>query len=398
MPCISPPFVLLLCLWFAPAEARVEKRLFAIPDVHGDLDALQGALRLAGVQFENVHTSAGQAKAKTHVMLPPNSTLVFLGDLVDRGPAGPACYAQLVELAKAAARNNSSSHVVRLLGNHEWLNLLGVDRRDNPNTPYVQEDLLASYVHPQELDELNGWHGRGAAFRPNGSIAEEIQREFRILALLPAPWHSQTAEQLPPVTAAATLFLHGGITASTAHRYASAAELDAEARQQLHRWGLHGDSTLLLPGRPPHGTELFNELLQERMLAYGPSSTVCPELRSILAHFGAARLVLGHTPQLGGNSWGEPQQQRRAGVHCDGRLILMDVAMSRWLLNMRRPEKSPHPAVLELSYLENLDAEPGDTTTSGELTGLRVLYGSAASKKHDLLPPFDSTSSAHSDL
>lgn len=386
-----------LVCWSLPVAVVAEFRLLAVPDVHGDLEALRGALQLAGVQL-------GASPA-----LPSNTTLVSLGDLVDRGPSGPACYTELAGLAEEANRANSTSQVIRLLGNHEWFNLLGVDKVDHPETPHVQEDLLAPYVHSEEIATLGGWRRRLAVFGPKGAIGRMIQRDFRLLALLPAPWREPSGKtrpakpsKLPPLSSAATLFLHGGISSSTARRYPTAAALDAEARQQLLEWGARGDPAVLLSGRPPpDGTDLFDELLQDRRLAQGPEGRVCPELRVVLAHFGAARLVLGHTPQLGGNRWGQPGRMRRAGVHCRGRLVLLDVAMSRWLVDMRRPESAPRPALLELRYQE-ADQSEGNAV----LTGLRVLYGrrgGEGEEEEDLLPPLDGTSSEsaageHADL
>ena len=45
----------------------------------------------------------------------------------------------------------------------------------------------------------------------------------------------------------------------------------------------------------------------------------------------------------------------------------VDVAMSRWLMDMRRPEKMTHPVALELSYNDVNDGE-------AKVTGLRIIY------------------------
>lgn len=77
------------------------ERIYAIGDIHGRLDLLDDLL----VQI--VSDDASREKSKT--------TLVFLGDLVDRGPDSAGVIARLRELA--AIRPTGSTRF--LLGNHE---------------------------------------------------------------------------------------------------------------------------------------------------------------------------------------------------------------------------------------------------------------------------------------
>jgi len=90
--------------------SRFIQKLFPDPidiigDIHGEIDALQQLLVELGYDQNGIH--------------PENRRLVFVGDLVDRGPDSPA----VVELVKKLVENKRAQCI---LGNHE-LNLLRND-------------------------------------------------------------------------------------------------------------------------------------------------------------------------------------------------------------------------------------------------------------------------------
>ena len=95
-----------------PQSPSNHKRVVAIGDVHGDLDALRTCLRVAGV----VDTSDEWIGA-------PGTTLVSTGDVLDRGDEDWECLAYLHTLQAAARRKRGD--VCLVLGNHEVLNVLG---------------------------------------------------------------------------------------------------------------------------------------------------------------------------------------------------------------------------------------------------------------------------------
>lgn len=93
-----------------------------IGDVHGELEALEMLLEKLGYQESGYH--------------PEGRKLVFLGDLVDRGPDSPGVLEKVIELV-------NSGHAQCVLGNHE-LNLL----RDDPkpgNEWFVSPDQETEY-------------------------------------------------------------------------------------------------------------------------------------------------------------------------------------------------------------------------------------------------------------
>jgi len=304
---LSSSFFLVSISQASSETANGVKRLVVVPDVHGDRPALEAALRLGRVPLKRSSPTEGDV------------TLVFLGDCPDRGPDARGCYEAL-----------ESANAIRLLGNHDWLNLLGVDFKDDPATPYIREDLFARYVTDEDLKLFGGWEARKKAFSSKGDLGRSIRENFEVVALLPSAWHKRG--ELPPLSSAATLMVHAGIKADTALKYQRVADMAREGRQALSR-SLKGDDEGLLG-------ELLNEILQNRFLAQAKEGKVCPDLKKTLMHFGAARMVLGHTPQ----------DTRREKIRCGGRLVLLDVAMSRWLLNPHRPEKKYHPVALEAEY------------------------------------------------
>ena len=84
------------------------ERLVAIGDIHGDLQALRGALRLAGV----LH-------ARDDRWVGGRTVVVQVGDLLDRGDDELAILALVRKLQVQARRAGGAMHV--LYGNHEHL-------------------------------------------------------------------------------------------------------------------------------------------------------------------------------------------------------------------------------------------------------------------------------------
>jgi hypothetical protein len=96
-------------------EATLVKPLFDGPldivgDVHGEIEALSTLLQLLGYADDGTH--------------PERRRLVFVGDLVDRGPDSPAA----VERVRRLVENRRAQCV---LGNHELNILIGSKKPDN---------------------------------------------------------------------------------------------------------------------------------------------------------------------------------------------------------------------------------------------------------------------------
>jgi len=114
--------------WALPAG----ERLYAIGDIHGRLDCLNALL--AAIDRDD----AARGPAKT--------TLVFLGDLIDRGPESQAVVERLIALAPTRA-------CIFLMGNHEEI-LIGGWEGDARAARLLQRvggrETLLSYGVPAE--------------------------------------------------------------------------------------------------------------------------------------------------------------------------------------------------------------------------------------------------------
>src|SRR4051794_15631057 len=96
-----------------PAVVQIDTKenIFAVGDVHGDCDRL--VKLLAGAKV--VESVAG-ASANAH-WIAGKATLVFTGDLIDKGPKMLAVIALVRSLAGEAVQ--AGGRVVALMGNHE---------------------------------------------------------------------------------------------------------------------------------------------------------------------------------------------------------------------------------------------------------------------------------------
>ncbi len=103
-----------------------EDKLDIIGDVHGEIEALNNLLSELGYAEDGSHKNSRR--------------LVFVGDLVDRGPDSPAVVERVMELV-----NRGAAQCV--LGNHELNLLLGLVKKDN-HWFSIPDD---SDEHPAEL-------------------------------------------------------------------------------------------------------------------------------------------------------------------------------------------------------------------------------------------------------
>lgn len=224
---VSPP----------PATFTATRRTVAIGDTHGDPDALERVLRLAGLVDAAGAWTGGDA------------TVVLTGDMVDRGPSSKGVLARARRLVDEAAAGGGRA--VILLGNHEVMNLEGDWR----------------YVSPEDLAEFGGDAARHAAFAPTGAEGAWVRT-------------------LPAVAKVGdTVFVHGGIDAHW-------AALGVDALNTQIRAGI---------GVDPHPAILGSDgPLWNRSYLLADPAQACPELDRALTALGARRMVVGHTRQDSG--------------------------------------------------------------------------------------------------
>lgn len=289
-PAAEPPSICVACY-------AATTRTIAIGDLHGDADAFVDTLRLARLIDEGQNWSGG------------DTTLVQIGDVLDRGSQERECFDLLRTLKKQAKA--AGGRVVTLLGNHEVLNAAGIT------------------IYATETGQTAFGENRAAAFAPGGMLASEL-----------ATW---------PVACLVgdTLFVHGGVTPSLARDgLASANDIAA-------RW-LRGDGALPPPLLLPTagGSGGASPLWTRDIGVAEPAPTACRALSSALADLGASRVVVGHTVQEHGIS-----------CACEKRVWRIDVGLSRGML--RAP-----PQALEIDRagrVRTLGATPASAARSAGL-------------------------------
>lgn len=169
------------------------QRVYAIGDIHGCLELLDELLR----QIDADDAARGDAQTQ----------LVFLGDLVDRGPDSAGVIDRLVELAE------QRGHARFIIGNHEEIFLralsgdiealrlfvriggretilsYGVSERDYERTDYEELlELIRAHVPQKHIDFMEAFEDRveigdylfvHAGLRPGVPIEEQRRGDMR---------------------------------------------------------------------------------------------------------------------------------------------------------------------------------------------------------------------------
>lgn len=265
--------------------------LFALADVHGDYDRALKALAKAKVVTRDGRWAAGSA------------TLVQTGDVVDRGPDTRRIYNWTSTLYDEARGHGGK--VVRLLGNHEYMNAL-LDWR------YVDE----REGYSSRADRIRDWSARPDF--PLDSSSEEVTTLGELFL------RDYNVTYLDPVYGAH--FMHAGIARSVVD---AGMDVDQVGHAFLHA---------VLTGKAARGDEAghgwpdaYRQFyasdgpLWYRGYATHPEAQACAEADYVMQHIGRTRssherataLVMGHTPNFDG-----------AVVRCDGRVLLIDTGLS----------------------------------------------------------------------
>ena len=297
-------------------------RVIAIGDLHGDIGQARRALRLAGVLGEGDESG-------NPTWVGGDTTVVQVGDILDRGDDEIGILILLQKLEKEARKQGGGVYVLN--GNHEVLNVSGdfryVSRGAFGETMRFSQHLVKLFGDKFRdafgVDEKDSWTRQSKAriglFSPGGPLAQQMSMNHTVLIVND------------------TVFAHGGLVPRHVEfgldklnravtDWMRGKEIkDNETRQALGMAiGGVRDSIVWHRG---YGTERF-ATDEER-------STSCALLGETLGMIdGANRLVVGHTPQLGG-----------ANCECDGRIWRIDVGMSFGVLGA-------DPQVLEIDGQE----------------------------------------------
>ena len=182
-------------------------RIVAIGDVHGSYNKLISLLKGTGVVDDALAWSGGS----TH--------LVFIGDLVDRGPQELDVLDLVWRLEEEAPLTGGQVHV--LLGNHEAMNLV----RD---LRYVPEEGFRDFASAErKKDRAKAWQrfraGMASPTVPLGEVKAAFDQRYppgylaRIRAFAPEGEYGAWLLQKPVVIKInGVVFLHGGLTDTVA--------------------------------------------------------------------------------------------------------------------------------------------------------------------------------------
>eukprot|EP01065_Artemidia_motanka_P008350 TRINITY_DN1418_c0_g1_i3.p1 TRINITY_DN1418_c0_g1~~TRINITY_DN1418_c0_g1_i3.p1 ORF type:complete len:319 (+),score=31.32 TRINITY_DN1418_c0_g1_i3:100-1056(+) len=255
--------------------AAAYTRVVAVGDLHGDLSAAMNVLTKASL------IQCGKAgDARSCNWVGGDALLVQMGDILDRGPEATQLVEFMLDTLPPRVQAGGGSMVV-LLGNHELLNLQG----------------YTHYVHEAEASKYGG------------------RAQVRSVFSLPdGPW-GQRLSRLPAAhEAAGVFFVHGGLMPDFAHLGASGLSSEVGAAIERMDWDAH----ILGDLGPLWNRHQLNSAVK------GECFLVDEALRRLnAAKMGrsepARRIVVGHTIQDG-------------SIHeyCDGKMIAIDVALSRW--------------------------------------------------------------------
>lgn len=278
-----------------PTYVKATGRIVAVGDLHGDMSKTCRALQVAGVLALKPDGSPQWCGGDTVV--------VQLGDVMDRGDHEIAIIMLLRELDMQARKEGGG--VYMLNGNHESLNICGDFRYVTPGA-FQESALVAGLSESQAQSWELKLLARQAMYLPGGPMAIELAKNPTVLVV------NDTA------------FAHGGLL--PIHVAYGVERMNAE----VAAW-MRGDSSEDSDGKmaPPFlamgdsNSVMWNRVLSKEQF---PSPyhryRACNALSQALTAVGAKRLVVGHTPQMGG-----------ANCECDGMVWRIDVGMSYGVLD-----------------------------------------------------------------
>ena len=299
------------------------ERVVTIGDLHGDLEQTKRAFRACHLTDSKDKWIGGK------------TTVVQVGDQLDRGPDEVAVMYFLERVAEEAER--SGGELVRILGNHETLNIAGrfryaqregcadftrwrdrqkigmelkkmcfgsekqMERRYRKKkqtnwcayeTGEKRHEKLPSWIREDDVHSINRWK----AVCPGGEFTKRFFAGKNV------------AERV-----GSTLFVHAGVLEH--HALYGLENINKDIRE----WASNAGNPR---GVPPSHVQSDQSIVWARDYAHTEEERCdCAKLSRAL-HFlpGVERVVVGHTIQKGGGG---------ATAACDGKVLRVDVGMSR---------------------------------------------------------------------
>ena len=222
MPRLHTPPLVALAVWLAltPLDGAAS-RIVAIGDVHGTGEPFIAILQRAGLIDAGRRWTGG------------TTILVQTGDVMDRGPAVRNDLDLLMDLERQASA--AGGRVQAMLGNHEFMNLLG-QTRDAPPDLYQSFADGASEQKREEAFRAEERVKRTAPLDKTAWLAAHPPGylEYRE-ALRANGTYGKWLRSKPVVTAIeGTVFMHGGINPEFTTE--SLDSINRRARRELAEW------------------------------------------------------------------------------------------------------------------------------------------------------------------
>lgn len=306
----------------SPAIAAAQPkpaRIVAVGDLHGDFAVWRDIARAAGLIGANGNWTGGR------------TTLVQVGDVVDRQPDSLKIIRDLMRLQKEAPRQGG--RVIVLVGNHEAMNITG-DLR------YVTPGEFAAFATPKSAEVRDRLYEAKkkdieAKYRARNPSFSSAAIRSAWIKETPLGWAEQRLAWSPggeigrwairnPAAAIVdgTLFVHGGLSAE--YSKLSLEELNRQVAAALTVTDQSPDSIISNALGPLWYRGLITrdpKITQIPPLAAGaaPRPSVEQELTTVLAAYKAKRIVVGHSPGLKG-----------IDIAHGGRLVRIDTGNSRY--------------------------------------------------------------------
>lgn len=287
----------LAALTLAAAAQPTPQRIVAIGDLHGDFSVWRDISAAAGLVDANGHWKGG------------NTTLVQVGDVVDRGPESLKILHELMRLQKEAPRQGG--RIIALVGNHEAMNLTG-DLR------YTVPQDYAAFATPRSAALRERFYSTkkaeiAAKYRARDPAMTDSAIHDAWIASTPLGWVEQRLAWAPsgeigkwvihnPAVAQidGNLFVHGGISAEYSKR--SVDQINAQVADAL-KIVSQADNSILTDALGPlwyRGLITRDPKVTEIPAGPAPRPSIEQELSTVLAAYGAKRIIVGHTPNLKG--------------------------------------------------------------------------------------------------
>jgi hypothetical protein len=268
-----------------PTRVPDARRIVAIGDLHGDLDATRRVLRLARAIDEHDRWIGGSL------------VVVQTGDQLDRGDDERAILDLLERLSAEANQAGGAVHVLN--GNHEIMNAAG--------------DLR--YVTPGGFAEFVGIEGLDLSDARLTQVPEPARA--RAAAFMPgAPYAAVLAERNVVMMVGDTVFVHGGVLPEHVS-WCGGRDVACLERlnEDVRRWliGTHDDPQAVLAR-----IMAPDSLVWTRAYSDDPTPRDCQMLEETLALLSAKRMVVGHTVQREGVTSG-----------CEDKVWRVDVGLAK---------------------------------------------------------------------